>query len=89
MCEYRGSYVRLSRPGELQPDVDDVNENPSIAEIVPCLPWRVSRSHDFQQTQHVNLQELTESSIELRMSANKTLAGRLCNGTDSLVSLGA
>ena len=88
MTEFRGSHVRLDTPH--QPQSTLLPPDPLAAEIVKCIDWRVTRSHSFSETSHINLQEMHELRLELQDSANRSLTPlRLVNGTDSMVCLGA
>ena len=61
-----------------------------IRNLTAAMTWRVTRSHRFAERSHINLQEVGETSLELREICENCLTpGRHLNGTDSNVSLGA
>ena len=85
----RGSHVRFMKPG--QPDVSgDAQDDEVLNELVAAVPWTVTRSHDFAQTSHINLQEKREASNELRERTDCCLVPlRYINFADSSVHIGS
>ena len=70
--------------------VPEIAADPQLADLFRTTPWRLSRSHDFAEVQHVNLQELGEIVTEALESANISLEPlRQVNGSDSSVSIHA
>jgi len=83
--EQKGAATSL-RP-ELLP-VPELEENPEVAQFFRCAPWRESRNHNFPETQHVNLQELSEIVNECEESIALSCAPcRTVTGSDSAVSI--
>ena len=91
LTQYKGFYTRLdSCFPELQ-SLDSYNQvidNPVIREIVESISWMQARSHDFNETQHVNLQELGEMGLEVKgMVETNLCAERQSNFADSMVGI--
>eukprot|EP00973_Karenia_brevis_P038654 5334948-Karenia_brevis.AAC.1 len=67
------------------PSSDDAPRDPVLEALADSAPWRVSRSRDFGNTLHVNLQELREFSDEVRDRALEGSPQRFVNLSDSKV----
>ena len=91
-CEVRGRRVRLDRsPFSIIPEHEELPvPDPIVADVANCAPWSVTRNHDFPETQHINLQELSEVLNEVKhASVLCQQAERLVNICDSRVTVGA
>ena len=69
--EHRGAATTL-RPELLA--TPDLPVSPDVVDFYKAAPWKESRNHAFSETQHVNLQELSEIQLELEESVS------LCGG---------
>eukprot|EP00972_Heterocapsa_arctica_P045896 6773908-Heterocapsa_arctica.AAC.1 len=70
--------------------LDSIPADADVTAIARCLPWRVSREYDFNEQSHINLQEVKESSQELRARARRSMVpSRHCSFNDSHVTMGA
>ena len=83
--EVRGSATFLRR--DVLEEVD-LPVSPDTACFFRSAPWKVTRSHSYTESQHVNLQELEEIINEAQdLGMRGTAPTRAVNGTDSNVSL--
>lgn len=72
----------MQQPGLQLPDplLEKVTmEDPAIATLSECAPWRVIREIEHRETQHVNLQEFREMSWAFRYQCMRTLVPPLLN----------
>ena len=84
-AEVKGSATFLRR--DVLQD-EELEADPDTATFFRCADWAVTRSHHYDEAQHVNLQELQEISNELQeVGLRSTAPLRVVNGTDSAVSL--
>jgi hypothetical protein len=69
--------------------VDTGEVDPDLTDFYVAAPWEVTRSRNFDEVQHVNLQELTEIVEEVGEAGKRCLvAQRLVNASDSMVCSG-
>jgi len=90
--ESRGRRVRLDHgPCHVIPEDQLLPEpDPVVSVVARCVPWRVTRNHDFPETQHINIQELNEIKNELEYSTVISQVPERCvNIADSRVAVGA
>ena len=84
--EHRGKATTL-RASELPVDTSEVD--PDLTDFYVAAPWEVTRSRNFDEVQHVNLQELAEIIDEVGEAGKRCLvAQRLVNASDSMVCIG-
>ena len=83
--EVEGSETYLQR--DVLQD-EELPANPNVADVLPCAPWSVTRSHYDTESRHVKLQEPEEISNEVaKLGLRSSAPTRSINGTDSSVSL--
>jgi len=90
--ESRGRRVRLEySPFEIIPEDQQLPiPDPVVSTVARCVPWKVTRNHDFPETQHINVQELNEIKNELEYSSVLSQVPERCvNIADSRVGVGA
>ena len=89
-CEFKGGHVRLDGLDAHAPDCYTPNLDPAVIETVKSMDWRVTRSHTFRETAHVNLQETNELIGAFRDMCDKVeTPSRFVVGSDSRVCIGA
>ena len=75
------------RSSELPVDTGEVD--PDLADFYVAALWEVTRRRNFDEVQHVNLQELAEIVDEVGEAGKRCLvAQRLVNASDSMVCIG-
>ena len=90
--ESQGRRVRLDRgPCQVVPEDQLLPApDPIVSTVARCVPWQVTRNHDFSETQHINIQELAEVKLELEYSSVLSQIPERCvNIADSRVAVGA
>ena len=90
-AEHRGEHVRLdASPAALALRPTHMMQPTTFSqEVVRDLVWEVTRSSDFPEAGHINIQEAKEVLRELRSRCNASLVPqRVANFVDSRVVLG-
>ena len=78
-CEFKGGHTRLDGLDHLVTDEYVPSLDPATLEVFWSIPWKVSSSHMFKESAHVNLQELGEMVCALRRLAKTHKVPTFCS----------